>query len=225
MFKAPLSFLRTACILLGLSAGVSQAQIIRLDSGTGTIQIIDSPTGQGDIIIRSNSGSIGQGGTIRLFIPNGDNVLFNNGSIRLNPVNIISPINNDIPKDILTESRFPKIGKVLRLMLSQRCRKNSPSKFVDTGRGGYTPSPAEIGSLALSSWEDLRILPSSNRQVSLPINATYSLAESLVEAQGWSQRSNGQITLVADAQVTLVANASTNVTASGFTQPAIICRS
>ncbi len=102
-------------------------------------------------------------------------------------------------------------------ILTQRCQQGGESTFVDSRGGGYPPSPAEIGSLPSSSWEDLRpvLSPRPEREQSITSNNAAS-EQSLVEAQGWSQNPNGQIALVAD---------TSKVTASGFTQSPRTCRS
>jgi filamentous hemagglutinin family protein len=92
----------------------------------------------------------------------------------------------------------------------QGCQVRGPhtaSSFVDVGRGGLPPNPAETLS-DQAVWQDLRPLtpaasdrsPATHRQSqwhSQPVAA--NVTEPIVEAQGWVVNANGQVVLTAEA--------------------------
>ncbi|MEO0407630.1 MAG: filamentous hemagglutinin N-terminal domain-containing protein [Cyanobacteria bacterium P01_A01_bin.135] len=79
--------------------------------------------------------------------------------------------------------------------LQQRCYASAAttSSFVNAGRGGLPPSPAQANS-SLTLWDDLRSLPDrSTAGVMLDTPQT----KPLVEAQGWAVASDGTVVLTA----------------------------
>ncbi len=145
-----------------------------------------------------------------------------------------SPVTNDITADSevgldglvevetsdvdRTDNLVKLPASLLNITLTRGCQPKGQSKFVDSRQGGYALSPAEIGTLSSSSWEDLRPFSSTSPELdrSTTSNRTSASELSLVEAQGWSETPNGTITLVVETP---------QVTASRFTQSPVTCRS